>query len=158
MIPPELLTTRDIRAVHFSSVKYDDAGEGRRFSGLVRLDPDALVVEGAVSFPHTATWVPKLAQRFGIEMKFRGDFSLTIPYADIDRIEVVTGWFTTYERTGLFRQAIELSVKRLSLLKPLPEAAKGVLKLPCSKHDLASAQALASRSQLLTQHHRMTSL
>lgn len=155
-LPPELLSVAELRAVPFSSVKYDDGGDGRRFSGVVRLEPDALVVEGRVSFPETPSWWPRLAEKIGLEMAFRGDFLLTIPYADLDRIELRQGWFLTYERSRVFRQALVLTVKRLSLLRPLPEAERGTLRLAFSRDYRPEAQALASRAALLAQHHRLS--
>ena len=154
-VPPELLSVADLRAVPFSAIRNQPSGTNWRLSGITRLDPSALVVEGSLVDPYANLWTPKVAELFGLATKFKGEFTLSIPYVDLDHIEVRTGWYVTYEGTGFFRQALVIVVKRLSLLKPLPEAEKGSLTLPCSKQHLAAAQALASRAALLAQHHRL---
>lgn len=155
-VPPELLTVTDLRAVPFSAYRQQSSGSNWRLSGIIRLEPSALVVEGSLVDPYANQWGPSFQQLFGIVPKFMGEFALTIPYADLDHIEVRTGWFLTYERTGIFRQAVVLSVKRLGLLKPLPEAEKGTLSLPVAKANLHAAQALVSRAALLAQHYRLS--
>ncbi len=155
-IPPELLQVAELRAVPYSAMRNQQNGTSWRLSGVARLEPQALVVEGSLVDPYATQWGSSLAKAFGANPMFTGEFTLTIPYADLDHIQVRTGWYFTYERTGIFRQALVLSVKRLALLKPLPEAEKGTLSLPVSKQDMPAAQALASRAALLAQHHRIS--
>ena len=141
--PDFLLRTDDLRGVRFQlRVTQGMLGE-RKVHGMLRLEPDALVLE----YEQQANFLDQFMRLMDGPSGSGRVKLVRIPLLDVESLTVQTSFWSG--------ASVELRTVRLQSLEGVPGAKAGVLKLPVEKPALPDAKALVSRALALQSEQRM---